>query len=52
MDDVLEQFEVKQVIKDPTKPKNPPVASPTEQPGPLTGKEIMDLGIMFKGLPR
>ena len=55
MDDVLEQFEVKEVIKGPKGPKGPkisPDASPIEQPGPLTGKEIMDLGIMFKGLPR
>ena len=52
MDDVLEQFEVKEVKKErkTTKPDLSP--SPIEQPGPLTGKEIMDLGIMFKGLPR
>ena len=52
MDDVLEQFEVKEVKKErkTTKPDLSP--SPIEQPGPLTGKEVMDLGIMFKGLPR
>ena len=49
MDDVIELFEVIEVRK-PSTPNNPnPVV---EQQGALTGKEIMDIDIMFKNMPR
>ena len=44
----MELFEEKRKISTPKGP-NPPVV---EQPGALTGKEIMDIDIMFKGMPR
>ena len=46
MDDLIELFEVAEEVK---VPKDPVVAEPQ---GALTGKEIMDIDIMFKGLPR
>ena len=48
MDDLIELFEEEE-RKGPVGPVCPPVV---EQQGALTGKEIMDIDIMFKGMPR
>ena len=49
MDDILELFEVSEERKKSSTTQNPPVV---EQQGALTGKEIMDIDIMFKHMPR
>ena len=56
MDDLIELFEVGQERKTSKANPNPvnshwiPVV--VEQQGALTGKESMDIDIMFKGMPR
>ena len=49
MDDILALFEVSEERKKSSTTQNPPVV---EQQGALTGKEIMDIDIMFKHMPR
>ena len=49
MDDLIELFEEKEREKKVSTTNPTPVV---EQQGALTGKEIMDIDIMFKGMPR